>query len=223
MRCGVAAWRIPSRDTQTTKPFPFVEDVVNENDHPRDEEIAAFLDDGLSASERTAIARHLASCDDCRALLGAPMREQPRRGRGTQPLWLSAAAVAAAAVVLFKVAVPSTQPTIDVDHIRGSATAPIEKSELDGQSPVAGSDVSVDTIVFRWSSAGPGATYDVTIVDDAGVVLWNSRIDSVGIAPPRDVTERLRAGRTYYWRVDALLPDLRTASTGPQGFIPAPR
>lgn len=195
---------------------------MNDNEHPRDEEIAAFLDNGLSASERTVVARHLASCDDCRALLGT-VRAEPARTRGTRQLWATAAAIAAAAVVVVNVSLRARHRDIDVDRMRSASSTTVETSELEARSPRPGADVSVDTLVLRWASAGAGATYDVSIVDTTGALVWSARVDSAALAPPREVTARLRSGGTYYWRADALLPDLRTASTGPQGFVPAPR
>lgn len=202
--------------------MPFVDDVVNDDEHPRDEEVAAFLDNRLSASERSAVALHLASCDECRALLGTA-QEQPVRARRVRPRWAAAASVAAAAVLILAVSLRSKQRNADVDQMRSPARPPIEISELSANSPRAGAVVSVDTLVLRWTSAGEGVTYDLSIVDAAGGLVWSARVDSAGIAPPREVTTRLQSGSTYYWRADALLPDLRTASTGPQGFVPASR
>ena len=195
--------------------------MVNESEHPRDEEIAAFLDNGLPAVERATVARHLASCADCRRLLDVP-HASPGPTRVRRLPWLPVVAVAGAAAAIFAVSLRRPQPPGDVDRIRANATT-VETPNLDVRSPLDGANVLVDTLVLRWGSAGAGATYDVSIVDDAGVVLWNARVDSVTIAPPQDVAARLRPGRTYYWRADALLPDLRTASTGPQGFVPTSR
>jgi hypothetical protein len=201
---------------------PFVDDVVNDDEHPRDEEIAAFLDNRLSASQRSVVALHLASCDECRALLGA-VQDQPVRAPRVHPRWAAAASIAAAAVLILAVSLRSKQQHTDADQMRSPARAPIETSELAASSPRAGAVVSVDTLVLRWMSAGEGVTYDLSIVDAAGGLVWRARVDSAGIAPPREVTTRLQPGSTYYWRADALLPDLRTASTGPQGFVPASR
>ena len=193
--------------------------MLNE-EHLRDEEIAAFLDNGLSASERATVARHLAACDECRSL-AVPPHETTSHARGTRPLWATAAAVAAAAVLVVAVSVRSRPATSDVDRSRSAGRTTIETPDLEARSPASGVSVAVDTLVLRWASAGQGATYDVSIVNDAGALVWSAHVDSAAIAPPRDVTARLRAGSTYYWRADALLPDLRTASTGPQGFVPA--
>jgi hypothetical protein len=201
---------------------PFVDDVVNDDEHPRDEEIAAFLDNRLSASERSVVALHLASCDECRALLGTA-KERPARAPRVRLRWTAAASVVAAAALVLAVSLRSRQQNADVDRMRSPARAPIETSELSASSPRAGAVVSVDTLVLRWASAGEGVTYDLSIVDAAGGLVWSARVDSAGIAPPREVTARLQPGSTYYWRADALLPDLRTASTGPQGFVPASR
>ena len=216
---AAAASRIQYHEAQSATLFPFVEDVLSD-DHPRDEQIAAFLDNGLSAAERDTVTRHLASCDECRALVG-PAREISKRTRTARPLWATAAGLAAAAVLIVSVSVRSRSTPGDVDRVRTATTTTVETPQLAAKSPESGASVSLDTLVLRWESAGQGTTYEVSIVDDSGALVWNARVDSVGIAPPREVTDRLRAGSTYYWRADALLSDLRTASTGPQGFIPA--
>lgn len=194
---------------------------MNDSEHLHDEEIAAFLDSGLSATDRTRVAAHLAACDECRMLLG---HRPPMAARATTiKLWKPAAIVAAAAVVLVAVSLRSKQDSPDVDRLRTEPVPAIETPQLAARAPRAGTNVLVDTLVFRWASAGASATYAVTIVDDSGVVVWDARVDSIDVIPPRDVTAKLRSGNIYYWRADALLPDLRTATTGPQGFIPVTR
>ena len=193
--------------------------MVNDSEHLHDEEIAAFLDFGLSAADRTRVAAHLATCDDCRMLLGQP---QPQRTRlaSTKRFWKPAAVAAAAAVIVFAVSIRSKQTSSAVDRVRTEPVPALETPLLVVRAPRAGAEVLVDTLVLRWASAGANATYAVSVVDDSGVVVWDARVDSIDVILPREATAKLRAGTTYYWRADALLPDLRTASTGPQGFIP---
>jgi hypothetical protein len=193
--------------------------VVNDSEHLHDEEISAFLDSGLSPADRARVAAHLAACDDCRVLLGPP---QPQSARVAAPrtFWKPAVVAVAAAVVLVAVSLRSRQHSVGVDRIRTEPVSAVESPQLAARGPREGADVLVDTLVLRWVSAGPNATYAVSIVDDSGVVVWEARVDSIDVTPPRDIMAALRPGTTYYWRADALLPDLRTASTGPQGFIP---
>jgi hypothetical protein len=194
--------------------------VVNDSEHLHDEEIAAFLDSGLSAADRTRVAAHLAACDDCRMLLG---QAQPRTARVALKFWRPAAIAAAAAVIVFAVSIRSKQAAVAIDDVRTEPVPALEAPRLAVRGPRAGADVLVDTLVLRWASAGANATYAVSIVDDSGVVVWDARVDSTDVIPPREVTAKLRGGTIYYWRADALLPDLRTASTGPQGFVPVTR
>ena len=193
--------------------------MVNDNEHLHDEEIAAFLDSGLSAADRARVTAHLALCDECRLLLGQSQSQSPRTN-ATVKLWKPAAIVAAAAAVFLTVSLRAKQDSVGVDSVRAEAVPAIETPQLAVRAPRAGADVLVDTLVLRWASAGQSATYAVSIVDDSGVVVWDARVDSTDVIPPREITARLRTGITYYWRADALLPDLRTASTGPQGFTP---
>ena len=192
---------------------------MNHSEHLHDEEIAAFLDSGLSAADRTRVAAHLAACDDCRMLLGQTQL-QSARVTATRKLWKPAVVALAAAVVLVAVSLRPRQDSVGVDRIRTEPASAVESPQLAARGPRDGADVLVDTLVLRWASAGPSATYAVSIVDDSGVVVWEARVDSIDVTPPRDIMAALRPGTTYYWRADALLPDLRTASTGPQGFIP---
>ena len=196
---------------------------MNDSEHLHDEEIAAFLDSGLSTVDRTRVAAHLAACDDCRMLLG---QHGPKSARTATAItfWKPAAVAAAAAALLFvAVSLRSKQDSGDVDRVRTEPVPAVEAPQLAARGPRAGADVLVDTLVLRWASAGRSATYAVSIVDDSGVVVWDARVDSTDVTPPRGIIAQLRPGTTYYWRADALLPDLRTASTGPQGFVAVQR
>ncbi len=228
--CGAAAWKTPYRDAQLPAVRPFIEDVVNSSSHPTDEAIAALLDGALPASERDAVSRHLATCDECRALLGppqapeiadpkafpvpaTPLRHVPRDSHRV-------IGVVAAAVMVVAVALQVRRPSTGADVTRDGATSTVEGRALTARSPSSGASLVTDTLVLRWAPAGASATYDVSIVDAAGELVWRANVDTVDIAPPADVKARLRPGRRYHWQVDAQLPDLRTTTTGPQEFIP---
>ena len=198
--------------------------MATENDHPRDEELAAYLDRGLSATDRDAIARHLVQCDDCRALIGAPRLAGADDHRATparlRRLWPIAAAVAAAGVFMVSDSFRSRGATGSTDQLRGDTLQAIEAPVLAVLSPADGAQVRVDTLVLRWAPAGPDVTYDVTIVDADGDAVWSTRTTSHEAAIPPETQRRMRPNEMYYWRADALLRDLRTASTGPRGFMP---
>ena len=201
---------------------------MNLNNHPSDEEIAAFLDGGLAAADRETVSRHLAECDECRALLQvtqepARLRLTTRPWQGAGRFWSVIAGVAAVATLAIGVTSISRRGTRDVDQLRGDTGRTVEAPVVFGRSPADGARVLIDTLVLRWAPAGTGVTYDVSIVDDAGSEIWNERVLITDVSVPPEIRSRLHPGDTYYWRADAVLPDLRTASTGPQGFVPVAR
>lgn len=194
-------------------------------DHPDDEEIAAFLDGGLSAVDRSRVVQHLAGCHECRALLGVvddSVVPQASRGTGGGRRWLGLSA-AAAAVLVVGVALRAPRLSAPTDQLRDNANVAVETPALVPRSPSSGASVSTDTLAFVWSPTADDVTYDVSVVDAAGALVWSTRVDTAGVALPADIRARLQPGRTYYWRADALYRDLRTASTGPQGFVPLDR
>lgn len=236
MPCVVAASKIRCRDPQSAPVRPFVVDVVNNDRHPNDEEVAAFLDDGLAPGARDAIARHLVACEECRALLGPSrarevLAEHPRPRRHVAGSWRTLAGVAAAAVVVISVALRTDRTSasggvVAVDSARALRAPGSTKSDetvLQVESPADGATVLVDTLVLRWTRADVRATYDVSIVDATGSLIWSTQTDTASTALPSSVRDRLEPGATYHWRVDALLPDLRTMTTGPRAFVPSQR
>ena len=142
------------------------------------------------------------------------------------------AGVAAAAVVIVTVARrpdrtnASSGVVVTSDSARALRAPGITRSDetaLRVESPADGATVLTDTLVLRWNPTAARATYDVSIVDASGGLIWSTQIDTADIALPADVRDRLAAGTTYHWRVDALLPDLRTMTTGPRAFVPSHR
>jgi len=187
--------------------------------HVDDLELAAFVDGGLDPEARRRVEAHLLACDDCRGLVAAvgrlgspPVRSARRR------LMLVAGLAAAAAVVLTLVSDPRTIDTSprtrDVEAVgpAGIRFAP--------EAPADGALVRADTVVFRWSKAGEEATYQLTLSSEAGAIVWTERTTATSLGLPSQVARGLEPGRLYYWSVDAVLPDLRSATTGPRRLIP---
>lgn len=211
--------------------------MVNDTDHPNDEEVAAFLDGELSPGDRDAIARHLVTCAECRALLGPSharevRAEHPGRPRRVARSWRGLVGVAAVAIIAVGVVMRTNGATArDQLVAAGDSSRPLrapgvpksDETVLQAESPADGATVLVDTLVLRWTRTNAGATYDVSIVDATGSLIWSTQTDTATIALPSSVRERLQAGATYHWRVDALLPDLRTMTTGTRAFVPSQR
>jgi len=194
---------------------------MNDEGHLHDDEIAAFIDGGLDPEARRRVEAHLLVCDDCRRLVsGAGRLLAPPAHRARRRL-LVVTGLAAAAVLVLMV-VPRNGPpdiasrTRDVEAIgpAGISFAP--------EAPPDNAAVRPDTLVFSWTRAGEDATYRITLSTAAGAIVWSEQTMATSLALPDSVAGRLDPGHDYYWQVDALLPDLRSATTGPRRVIAMP-
>ena len=73
--------------------------------------------------------------------------------------------------------------------------------------------------MFTWRSVAEGATYRLSLTDEAGDVLWTVNTPDTTVAL---VDIMLEADQLYYWYVDALLHDGGSATTGVQQFMTPP-
>lgn len=165
--------------------------------------LAGYLDGGLPDEERVRVEMHLASCHECRSEL-ADIRRLQRRQPGQRMLLLFPAAVAAA--LLIAIALPRQRVTPSA--IRSAAPA---ETRLAVVSPAPDAEIASDQIRFMWRSAGNDASYTFTLQKTDGSVVWtSSTTDTITVLPESVV---LRAHETWFWSVDALLPDGRSLST----------
>jgi len=175
--------------------------------HLSAEALAGYLDDDLPRGERREAELHLASCTECRQEL-AEVRELQRAHprRGWWPVLVSAAVAAA---VLLVVALP--RHTRTPSDIR---TNPDAEQRLGAVSPAPSAEVAPGPITFTWRSAGPGASYTLTLQEADGRVVWSTAVAETVAVLPDSLAPA--PGRTWFWFVDALLPNGRLLSTGVQ-------
>ena len=176
--------------------------------HLSSEALSHYLDDTLPGEERQQVELHLASCRDCRHELTGARRLQHAYGRGRR-IRVIAPLAAAAAILLFVVGIPreGSRPT---DVRSGSAA----DQRLGVVAPVSATEVGPGEIGFEWRSAGIGTSYSLTLQESDGRVVWTTVVsDTVALLPD---SVALAPGRTWFWSVDALLPDGRALSTGLQ-------
>ena len=188
--------------------------VFTETGHLTPEMIAAYLEGEVSGEGRQAVQQHLLTCKECRLDL-AEASELGAVGRRVR--WLAVGAPAAAAAVLAVVLLgPATRDaTNDNPVLRG------EQAEgtvlFEAVSPINGTEVSRDSLLFRWRSEGAQAHYVMTLTDENGDVVWTTGTSDTTLGLPRDVG--LVSGQTYFWYVDALLEGARSSTTGVQEFL----
>jgi hypothetical protein len=79
-------------------------------------------------------------------------------------------------------------------------------------SPPNDAAVAPDAVTFVWHAAGPDAHYRLTLTEPNGRTAWTAETSDTMLRVPPGIA--LARDRTYYWYVDALLPDGRSATTG---------
>jgi hypothetical protein len=187
---------------------------LSESRHLTAESIAAYLAGEVSAEQRAAAQQHLLTCPDCRLDVAeaSELGKERRRVR-----WLTVGLPAAAAAVLAVVLLgPATRDvTDDTPILRGEQAEGTVRFEA--VSPINGTEVSRDSLVFRWRSEGTQAHYVMTLIDEDGDVLWTTGTPDTMLGLPRDVG--LVSGQQYFWYVDALLEGARSSTTGVQEFL----
>lgn len=172
--------------------------------HLPPEWMSGYLDHDLSAEERGQVELHLASCAECRHEFAEVRRLQlhPRRR------WaLVLVPTAAAAAILLAIALPrqGAPPS-------GTRAGPGPEASLAIVAPPPAAELAPGPITFVWRSAGPDASYTVTLQEADGRVAWTSSVaDTVAVLPD---SVAIGPGRTWFWFVDAMLPDGRARSSG---------
>lgn len=182
---------IPSPDTGT---------------HVSPEAMAGYIDRALSSEEQRRVELHLASCAECREDVSEVRRLQLRRRARRAAILLP---VAAAAAVLLIIGLPRQTTTPSERR-----TGPETEQRILIVSPAPSAEIAAGRVTFTWRSAGVDASYIITLQESDGRVVWTSSIADTVAALPEGVT--LAAGLTWFWFVDAMLPDGRSLSSGVQ-------
>ena len=194
--------------------------------HLSREELLRWRDEG---GDRERVIGHIAACPACRAALAEVVRDAPlpdappagdvaefvRQGYAAhrtagaarrRRAWYGAGLLAAAAVAvaLFRpVLTPERAPVaVESTTVRGSDIQLLVPS-----GPVRGA------LEFRWSSPIAAGLYRVQVRDEGGAVVYASTSAREGLPMPPEDRARLRAGRSYSWRVDALDGEGRPLAT----------
>lgn len=187
--------------------------------HLTSEEVATYLDNTLSDTDRARVKAHLADCDACRqeiVSVSKLLEGAPRSRRRFVALSAMAAAAAVLVVFLVRPSTDSELPAAGGQLRRGDTPFASEGvSRVRALAPI-GPQSDVDRIVFVWHPTLPGAVYRLTLTDDRGdKILVRSTNDTTLVIP--DDTSPLKAG-SYHWYVDVLQPDGSSATTGVTSF-----
>lgn len=192
--------------------------MVNEP-HLTENELAQLVDGAIAGEARLRALAHLDRCEACRrevltvgrVVSAGPEASAVRFSRAKRALVLvSSLAAAIAGLWLFP---RLTRPGPEANFRNA---APTENLALIGVvSPSAGEAAA--RLTWRATRAD---SYRLIVLSEDGEPLWTVETSDTSIALPPETP--LRAGGTYFWRVDAITEGV-TASTGPRRFRVAPR
>lgn len=178
--------------------------VTSQHLAPRD--VAAYVDGALTSEARARIQSHLATCAECREEVSDAARIIATLPRGSTVKWRVGIPAAAVAAMLLVFLWPRTDRNNAVPQHRESAVtttiAPVIVRPIGAIDSVA---------VFTWTSVPHASTYAVRVFDSDGTVVWQRETaDTLLIATS---AAGLRAGRSYYWKVEARTGFERSTST----------
>lgn len=186
--------------------------------HPSAEDMAAYVDGRIAGPDRERIEAHAAACPECRREIAevTAMLARTRRGRRWRILAPAGAAAVIALLVFGPLAVetgPDSPPRFrGPDSSAGEGPAQIHVA-----SPPDGGAVGADGLTFVWHSGAPGTSYQLTLTDVEGDVVWTVGTTDTVASLPESI--ELEPASTYHWYVDAPLEHGRSATSGVHSFI----
>lgn len=179
--------------------------VARAGSHPDAATLAGYIDRRLADADRGAVAEHLIGCVSCRTSV-ADVSRVTRAESARRRILAGSVTLVGAAAVLVLLALPrdaAVPPAGPVERASGPQAPPA----MLVWGPAGGSHA-----IFAWSPVAPGAQYRVSLTDASGEEVWAVSTPDTTATLPASVV--LPPGGTYFWVVDALLPDGATASSG---------
>ena len=206
--------------------------IERQADCPDDYQLASYMDGGLSERDHGGFEVHVADCAFCIERIGILGRAgemesstatpaQVRAQASRRSHWRRAPGWAAAALVVLAVGFVANQQSVhqvpaDINELTSppivteryvEQTSPIP--EL--LSPLAGSSVDREKLVFKWKAVPDSLFYDIRIVSNDGEMITRQRVWDTQWPLPADT--QLQADTEYFVRVDAYVSEARALSS----------
>ncbi|HLQ68892.1 MAG TPA: hypothetical protein VK124_05175 [Gemmatimonadales bacterium] len=163
--------------------------------------------------DRTDFEAHLLTCATCREEVRLGMVVRAELGAPKRGSWWWVGVGAAAAVLILFVARPPFRSNPDGTVKRGGTEGLPAVTAI---SPAAEAVLPAEPVRFVWHSAGPNVQYRLTVTNQQGDVVWSfGTADTAAVLP---ASVRVQRSDPYFWYVDALLPDGRSATSRVQRF-----
>lgn len=166
---------------------------------PTDEELAALVAGELDGEERDRVVLQMLKSPEAmekHRILEELHRQATERG-SAQRRWLQGAGIAAALVLAVSVwaLAPRLMTPPDERVVRSQDT---------NVSPPNGAEIAKPPEILRWPSQAGASSYRVKVRDAAANVIWSAESgDASQIEVPQDLSDRLSAGGTFLWTVEA--------------------
>lgn len=191
---------------------------------PEPERLWAAVRLEISADQRREVIRHIATCAACAEdwrvtwklwqEQRAAHAENPPRAAVIQGPWKrlyeALPQVAAAALVVLAVGIGGFlfhQPPEST--FRGTERGPRDAAAVEGEVTVTpdGASLPRAEFVLRWTPT-PGATYDVTVMTEAGDFLETaSELEVAELRIPPEKLEGVPSGGLVLWQVEVVTPE----------------
>ena len=196
--------------------------MSNQSEHPLHlsvDQLAAHLERRLYGTDRETVVAHLVECAECR-------REYIDAGEvlgAARPKWVgvrTGIAFAAAAAVVFAVmprAFRQTARSVTPDVSMQRTSLPDVPAPIRLAAPADGERLTGAEVRLSWHADGNDALYRVTVQTEAGAVVWKTETHDTSFTLPP--VAQLTGGVTYYWIIDALHADGRSARSPANAFI----
>ena len=189
-----------------------------QDEHLTTGEVVAYLEKSLTAPEQERVEHHLARCVDCRDEVVQVQSIESVSRRPGKGMYLGIGAVVAAAVVALVLVTPFGRQLLLTDIESPTRSSATEGAVAIGAiAPADGDRVTREGLTLLWHSVSAETSYQITLTNPQGDVVWTARTSDTTAAVP--ATVELIADASYYWYVDALLEDGRPATTGIQRFV----
>ncbi|HWP83409.1 MAG TPA: zf-HC2 domain-containing protein [Bacteroidota bacterium] len=198
------------------------------NIHPTEAELVLLIEEKAPEAQAARIRAHLAECEECTeqvafllrlpSLLSGetPTRLDPgtfekarylashqNRFRFLTQVFKQPAGIAVAVLLLVAVG-------ISIPFLYDSSPPTRLRTGLETESalrlfPEDGSTLDTAPLELRWTKVPHAVEYYLTVYEEAGTVLWRGNSTDTLLRVASAV--EFESGKSYFWSVEALLPD----------------
>ena len=192
------------------------QDPMQPGAHLDHDDLAAYLDNAMSAEDRERVEAHLSICGECRAEATAASEAISTApsvsARRIRPWRLIGIAAAAGLIVVAGTTL--TRSSGNREAIRDASSVRVQPA-VTVVTPDDGMQIGNDRRL-TWRSVSIESSYRITIGDESAQPIYSITVQDTSIVVPASV--QLASGRKFFWYVDAIRPDGVTATSGLKAF-----